>query len=397
MGHGDAGVTVVTPEDGQQLAEALHAAARNRTATVISGGGTKIGWGRQAPIELIIGTSKLNQVTHRHADLTATLGAGATLRAVNRELAVHRQWLPIDSAFDAATIGGIVATNDSGPLRHRFGTPRDRVLGATLATTDGRLVKAGGNVVKNVAGYDLARLVCGSFGTLAAIATVTVKVEPLPAASGSMRVRLPNQRALSETIQALLESALELTAFDIRASFAHGDAATYELLVRIASSPVATKTQLAVARAIVGAAAGSDADVAYGEDEVALWSRHVGDPWTGTAAVVRLSWRPADLSRVLALVEDLQPRVAVPVVLTGRVGVGAGSVRIDGPVPAQIAAIEHLRASPLVGHVVALRVDPTVKATIDVWGPMGASVRVMAAIKQKLDPAGILNAGRGPI
>ena len=97
---------------------------------------------------------------------------------MNRQLARHGQWLPLDSAFADATIGGIVATNDSGPLRHRFGTPRDLLIGVTLALADGRLVKAGGTVVKNVAGYDLGRLVTGSFGSFAAIATATFKLSP---------------------------------------------------------------------------------------------------------------------------------------------------------------------------------------------------------------------------
>ena len=102
----------------------------------------------------------------------------------------HGQWLPLDPPFaDAATIGGILATNDSGPLRHRYGTPRDLIIGVQLATTDGVLAKAGGQVVKNVAGYDLSKLVAGSFGSLAAIVSATFKLSPLPAASKTMRDR----------------------------------------------------------------------------------------------------------------------------------------------------------------------------------------------------------------
>ena len=137
---------------------------------------------------LVVSTAKLNTLlVHRHGDLTATAHAGVSLAQFNRELARHGQWLPIDSAFAAATIGGIVATNDSGPVRHRYGTPRDLLIGVTLALTDGRIVKAGGHVVKNVAGYDLGKLVSGSFGTLGGDCRCDVQAVADPAGVGDAR------------------------------------------------------------------------------------------------------------------------------------------------------------------------------------------------------------------
>jgi glycolate oxidase FAD binding subunit len=385
---------VITPTDGQQLAAALHAASTARQATIISGGGTKIGWGRTPErIDLVIGTSKLRGVTHRYGDLTATVGAGVTLAEVNRELAIHGQWLPLDGAFDDATIGGLVATNDSGPLRHRFGTPRDRLLGVTLAMTDGRLVKAGGTVVKNVAGYDLGRLVSGSFGTLAAIETATFKLAPLPAASASLRVRYTDRGAFCRAAEVVAQSSLELTALDFRAAFAVGVAPVCDLSLRVASSPAATEAQLAAAKTMTD----EGAEPIRGAQETALWREQVRAPWEGAGATVRLAWRPADLARVLSLLEDVHRRLDAPLVLTGRIGAGAGALRVDALPPAQVATVDALRSSPLVGHVLVLRAEPAVKAAIDVWGPMSNSVQVMQAIKRKLDPAGILNAGRGPI
>ena len=255
------------------------------------------------------------------------------------------------------------------------------------------LVKAGGTVVKNVAGYDLGRLISGSFGTLAAIETATFKLAPLPAASGSLRVRYADRVAFCRAAQACRQSPLDLTALDVRAAFAPGDAPVCDLLLRVASSPAATEAQLAAAKAMTVTAPSRF----VARQEATLWRNQVRAPWEGTGATVRLSWRPADLASVLSLIEDVHRRVDVPVVLTGRIGAGAGALRIDGSPPAQVAAIEHLRSSPLVGHVVVLRAEPVVKESIDVWGPMAGSVRVMHAIKRKLDPAGILNAGRGPI
>ena len=162
---------IALPESPGELAQILADASRDRQLIVLRGGGSKLGWGRvPSRVDLVIGTEKLNRLlAHRHGDMTVTAQAGLPLAELNRRLAEHRQYLPIESAFGPATIGGIVATNDSGPTRHRFGTPRDLLIGVTLAMTDGRLVKAGGTVVKNVAGYDLGKLVSGSHGTLAAI------------------------------------------------------------------------------------------------------------------------------------------------------------------------------------------------------------------------------------
>ena len=124
---------IAEPADAKDLAATLHAASRDKQITVLRGGGTKLGWGRTpSSVDLVVSTAKLNTLlVHRHGDLTATAHAGVTLSQLNRELARHGQWLPIDSAFDSATIGGIVATNDSGPLRHRHGTPRDLLIGVT--------------------------------------------------------------------------------------------------------------------------------------------------------------------------------------------------------------------------------------------------------------------------
>jgi len=214
-------VPTIEPETAEELAAALRRASEARQSIVIRGAGTKIDWGRPAQhVDAIVSTRALNRVlTHQHGDLTATIEAGATLRDVNETLARHGQWLPLDPPFaDRATIGGLLATNDSGPLRHRFGTPRDLVIGVRLATTDGVLAKAGGQVVKNVAGYDLSKLVCGSFGSLAAIVSATFKLAPRPAASKTVIVQAPDVETLAQIIREVMSSQLEPIAFEVRVS-----------------------------------------------------------------------------------------------------------------------------------------------------------------------------------
>ena len=142
---------VIEPESAEGLAGLLAWASHEHVSIVLRGRGTKLGWGgRGGRIDLVASMARLQRVlTHAHGDLTATVEAGATVGDLNRELARHGQWLPLQTSFDEATVGGTIATNESGPLRHRHGTPRDLLIGIQLATTDGRLVKAGGNVVKS--------------------------------------------------------------------------------------------------------------------------------------------------------------------------------------------------------------------------------------------------------
>ncbi|MBA2604960.1 MAG: FAD-binding oxidoreductase, partial [Acidobacteria bacterium] len=143
---------IVAPRTPVAVAAALAWLSERRLWTVIRGNGTR-SWGRPpARVDVSLETRHMRRVlSHRQGDLTATVEAGVSLADLNRTLAASGQWLPLDPPFGAGTIGGALATNDSGPQRHRFGTPRDLVIGIHLATCDGRLVKAGGQVVKNVA------------------------------------------------------------------------------------------------------------------------------------------------------------------------------------------------------------------------------------------------------
>jgi glycolate oxidase FAD binding subunit len=167
---------IVEPARFEDVGKLLVWASREKLTVLARGSGTKLGWG-PAPhaIDVLLSTARLNAiVAHRHGDLTATIQAGAMLADVNRALATHRQWIPLDPpSAERATIGGLVATNDSGPRRHRYGAPRDLIIGVEFIRADGLLAKGGGIVVKNVAGYDLPRLLTGSFGSLGVIVSAT--------------------------------------------------------------------------------------------------------------------------------------------------------------------------------------------------------------------------------
>jgi glycolate oxidase FAD binding subunit len=289
-------------------------------------------------------------------------------------------------------VGGVVATADSGPLRHHYGTVRDLVLGVTLALSDGTLARAGGKVIKNVAGYDLGKLMTGSHGSLAAIVLATFKLVPRPMTSGTIVVRCADHASAANVVRVVAASQWEPLAFDVSAdSMTKG----VELLLRFASTPAAVGAQLGdIQRAL----AHSATRLVEGDAESALWQAQVTRVWTPSGAVVRCGWLPAAAESVLDLLASIEQTEGVPVSLAGRVVVGSGQVRLGGEVDRQVRAIARLRAAaPLVQHVVVLRASPAVKAQVDVWGGSADADIAMQAVKRAFDPAGVLNAGRGPV
>jgi len=395
----------IEPASADDVAATLASASKQRASVVIRGGGTKMGWGRTpSSVDLVLSTKRLTAlVAHEHADLTATMQAGARLDEVNRALARHGQWLPVESAFDQTTIGGAIATNDSGPLRHRYGTPRDLLIGIRLALTDGRLIKAGGNVVKNVAGYDVGKLMSGSHGSLAAIVSATFKLMPLPGASSTLVTTFDRPDALVIALTAITSSQLEASAIEIRTGPAkagpHEDVGsafrrTYSLLLKFESTPGALHAHVQKARAL---ASGVRCDVITAQSEADLWRNHVREPWASKGMIVKFAWMPASLGAVLALIDDVRPGVT-DIELTGRAAIGSGLLRVDADARTQRSVVERLRSRPDVfRHVVVLRADAELKQQLDVWGPLGDAGSLGASVKHALDPVGILNAGRGPV
>ncbi|MBI3491317.1 MAG: FAD-binding oxidoreductase [Acidobacteria bacterium] len=395
---------VLQPDTPAGVADALRQASERRQSIVIRGAGTKLDWGRPAGrIDAVLEMRGLNRIlAHQHGDLTATIEAGASLAEVNTALARHGQWLPLDPAFaDRATIGGLLATNDSGPLRHRYGTPRDLVIGVQLATADGTLAKAGGQVVKNVAGYDLGKLVTGSFGSLAAIVSATFKLSPLPAASKTLIVSVEDDERLGQAVRLVMASQLEPAAFEL---CAFGSAESLALrpavarafqasvMIRFASLPAVVDAQLVQARALLGSHATSIDDV-DGDAEQALWRDHNARIWSASCAIARASWLPATITAALAELKTM----GAPIEIIGRAAVGAGLLRIDSDVETQARVITRLRQSATFGNVVLLRGSDALKAFVDVWGPLGDRERLLASLKHALDPHNTLNAVRGPL
>ena len=377
------------PDTPAEMAEMLRRASEQKLSVVLRGAGTKLDWGRPPQrVDATLSTRGLYRlIAHQHGDLTATIEAGASLREVNVALSLHGQWLPLDPSFASeATIGGILATNDSGPLRHRYGTPRDLVIGTEVATADGVLAKSGGQVVKNVAGYDLSKLLAGSFGSLAAIVNATFKLSPLPVASRTVVAAGRDAEELARFVREVMASQLEPIAFEIHVP-------SFALMLRFASVPAAVSAQVRAAEMMLGAA-----KLFEGDAERAFWSQHNERVWTATGAIVRASWLPANVATAIGELKSCAAASRViEIEMLGRAAVGSGLIRINGEAKAQARAIEQLRRSAAFGNVVLRRGSTELKSLVDVWDGSAERQPLFASLKRAFDPQGILNPGRGPL
>jgi len=376
------------------VAAVVAAAAAHDAALVVRGGGTKLDWGA-APdrLDLVLDMSGMSGVTHHYAeDLVVTVAAGTPLAAVQAVVARAGQRLAIDGEPPEATVGGLLAAGTAGPLRLGHGTPRDQLLGAEFVRADGTVAKAGGRVVKNVAGYDIGKLVSGSHGSLAAIVSATFKLMPLPGASTTLIATFQRAEALVDALAAITSSQLEAAAIEVRSGPA--TAGPCRLLLKFESTPGALNAHVQKARTLVGDAS---CDVVSSQSEFDLWREHVRAPWVSPGMIIKFAWLPASLGTLLALLDDLHASVS-DVELTGRAAIGSGLLRVDADRRVQRNVVERLRSrTDVFRHVVVLRADAQLKQQLDVWGPLGDAGTLGASVKHALDPHGILNAGRGPV
>ena len=378
----------VRPTD---LAEARAAVLDTAGPLLFTGGGTKLDWGVPPEgIEVIVETSAMADVlAHDAADATVAVQAGTRLADLQRTLAEDDQWLAINPPLvdRGATVGGILASGDAGPQRVAHGTMRDLVIGATYVLADGAVGRTGGFVIKNVAGYDMAKLLCGSLGTLALVAEVVLRVNPRPQASATLRVAA--DAATAARLAATVATApVEPSAFEWA-----GDAAW----IRFSGHDDAVHAQIERTAALLGDRRG-DADEVTGDDETTAW-RGLTEDLAGTdgETVVRGGCLPShltDAARSCAIAADA---AGVDVVLQATVPLGVLTARVRGGDAAGHAAFVDAwrgRLAARGGHAVVRRTAPGVAETVDVWGPPPSAISLMRRVKDQLDPDGRCAPGR---
>jgi len=372
----------LAPSTFEEAAEALAQAARQGHAIRIVGGATKLAWGAVPPADpaVELRTAALGRIVeHNVGDLTAVLEAGVPLARAQDTFASRGQMLALDPPLGAsserdATIGGIVATGDCGPLRHRYGAPRDLVVGITVALSDGTIARSGGKVIKNVAGYDVAKLFAGSFGTLGMILSVNVRLHPLPAATATAVGASADPERLAVAARTLAGAPLELDALDVAWQAGAG-----RILARAGGAQAGRRAER-VARLM--ADAGLEQVQAETDDEE-LWERQRAGQRSATGALVRVAARPSALAAVVRAAQ------ACDGTLVGRAALGSSYIALDPP------AVPRLRRLlPPGAPFVLLDAPAELRGQLEPWGAAEQqALELMRRVKLRFDPARVCNPG----
>ena len=407
-------LAVARPAGRAEVAAVLRWAAAHNVAVLPRGGGVQRGLGNPPHrAGVVLDLSRLNRVLDdQPADLTATVEGGITLAGMQRELAGGGKFVPLESPLaERATVGGILAANSSGPLRYAYGLPRDWLIGVSVIGGDGVETKAGGRVVKNVTGYDLNKLYIGSLGTLGVIVEATFKLSPRPDTGAALTAAFPaldagiaagrsliSQVYTPQGVQVINGTVARRLGLDTA-----NPMAAAHLLAFFAGRPRAVARRREESARLLRDAGAVNVDTWDAADSQSLLQRLTDLGWdddTAPALGLKVNLPPAAVSNLAAYVEFKGRDEPWGIVAD----VGFGTVQLlrwgESADPAaaikEIAAIRE-RAQALGGTVVVEHCPLAVKAGIDVWGggpTLEQELAIMRRIKDKFDPAGILNPGR---
>jgi glycolate oxidase FAD binding subunit len=379
----------VTPRDRPELAALVRDAYAAGEAFAVVGGATNVELGnRPARIDTIVRTTALDRVIdYTPEDQTVTVEAGVTFAALDAVLAAHGQQLPIDVVDrERSTVGGALAANAFGARRHRYGSLKDLILGVEIVRPDGTVAHGGGKVVKNVAGFDLPKLMVGSLGTLGAIAAATFRVAPLPAARAGVLVRgvRTPSRALDVLVAALAGAQLEPASLTGRRGLGGDD-----VLVRYEGTAAAVDAQ--VARTLDLAAGLAESAALASDEEIADVERHERAVRSRGEWRVCLTVAPARLvaARRGALRDLLDKGIWYPSL--GVLFASSNHFELASEdIPAQVDAARAACGGSLVFGAMPARW----RERIDAWGAPPPAFALMRALKDAFDPRGLCNPGR---
>ena len=381
----------IDPKTYEEAATALASASAQNNSIRVRGAGTKDYLGDLVPTDVVLGTTALRGVVaHVPADLTVTVAAGTPLAELRATLARAGQFLPLDPPHgESATIGGIVAANSTGFWRARYGGVRDLLIGTTTALADGTLTHAGGRVVKNVAGYDVNKLLIGSLGTLGVIVECTFKILPLPQASSGLVASFARGSAALAAADTVARTPARPAALVVESTARE----SWRLLVLAQGDPDAVARTIAIA----GDAARAQGGAAERHDDIELGLGPLRElPATAHGTIVRASL-PTAAQNAFA---DVATRLAGFRHLVADAASGIVRVHVQGDESSEMVAADALLVAARVcgGSAHVERRPPALRARLAAWGEGDVpGLLLMKRLKEAFDPNGVLEPGRGVV
>lgn len=375
----------VDPANANQIAAILRFANSAGLAVTPIGGGTKLAWGNPVPAPILLGLGRMTALqAHSWQDMTCAVESGRPWDAMQAELAAHGQMVALDPLWPGrATIGGVVSTNDGGALRFRYGSLRDFILGMTLVLADGSIVKSGGKVVKNVAGYDLHKLMIGGFGTLAVVASVNFRLHPLEKRARTWTATALDPAQLRAPLHTLLDSQMIPCSVQLRMRLQE-----CAIDVRVATVPECLDVHATRLQQLF-------APLALAESDPSVWKARENLFDRPGALILKASLLPGDLCSVAADLREQAAKHQIEVAIVAQ-AFGLMTIALTAPPDAALVFVERLRARlhPSGGSVVALQVPKPLHGRLEMWDCQSNALPLMREIKRRFDPDRILNPGR---
>ena len=390
---------IALPKTPAELAAVVDCAHQNQWRVLPCGHGSKLDWGnRVTGADLLISTQHLNQVIeHAEGDLTVTVQSGVAFADLQSQLQATRQFLAIDPAYsDAATLGGIVATRDTGALRQRYGGLRDMLIGVSFVRHDGQIAKAGGRVVKNVAGYDLMKLLTGSFGTLGILTQLTLRTYPQSETSQTVLLT-GDADAIQSVTATILASSLTPVKMDLVSTqlLPLPQSERLGLVLQFQSIAAGVTEQVERLQAIAQTHQ-LQSQVFTDTADGAFW-QGLGDTvfasQNGDVAIAKLGIPPAQAVPLINFLDKTLAADSWQARIHASSGIGTLRLQADGnSVQALQAVRSHCQTGG--GYLNLLAAPPTWKESFDAWGLAPASQLMMARLRDNFDPQARFSPGR---
>jgi glycolate oxidase FAD binding subunit len=380
-----AGAIEVAPANTQQISQILRFASGNGLAVSPVGAYTKRTWGNPVLAPVRLSLKRMHAVReHSWQDMTCTVEAGCNWGAMQAALRQHGQMVALDPLWpDRATVGGVVAANDSGALRLRYGGLRDLIIGMTIVLADGTIAKTGGKVVKNVAGYDLHKLMTGSCGTLGVIADVNFRLHPVEGSARTWSARGKSAAHFQAPLGALAETQIVPSSVQLRI-----ESGVCSLDIRIAAVPACLDQHADELTRIF-------ASMDLREADETVWTARQQLFGHDTDLIAKVSLLPGELCSAMHSLEQSSAAAGVAFRAVAQ-GHGLAAIALGGDRDSLISSVNQLRARLRTsgGSVTVLHLPDACQGGLDVWGDVGSTLPLMREIKKRFDPAGILNPGR---